>query len=158
MLTMSEHLIMKLGGNKYVNHSFFKPYLYIYDDIMIFKKRRKLFFVDEITMPYNHVAQVNLHRGILFSKFEIIMSGGNNEVHVKGIWNSPAKRAKKLIDNKVYAAHNKSSHPEDGGTAKHIVESVELALSRLRELYLKERINKKEFEKRKTELLKKLHK
>ena len=57
---MTAQLIMKLGGNKYVNHSFFRPYLYIYEDIMIYKKRRKIIFKDEIThRPYSQIALIH---------------------------------------------------------------------------------------------------
>lgn len=122
---------------------------------MIYKKRRKIFFVDEITMPYNHVAQFNAHKGIIFTKYEIIMSGGNNVVVVKGLWNRPAKRAKKIIDNKVYQAHNKDHN--NNNDSRPIMDKIELSLSRLKELHRKEQIGKKEFEKRKKKILDTMH-
>lgn len=152
---MERELIIKIGGNKYVNHSFFRPYLYIYDDIMVYTKRKHVFWVDEITMPYNHIAQVNLHKGIIFSKLEIVLSGGSNVVTVKGIWNRPAKRTKKIIDNKVYHTHNKQNTHDE--SKLNVVESVERSLSRLKELHRKEKISKKEFEKRRAQILSDLH-
>ncbi len=153
---MSNRLIKMVSGNKYVNHSFFRPYLYIYEDLMVYKKRKKIFWVDEITMPYNHIAQVNLHKGILFSKFEIVMSGGNNTVPIKGIWNRPAKKVKEIIDNKVYHAHNKHQ-PNTQKVEDHIMDNIEKALSRLKELHRKQQISQREFDKRKNELLGNLH-
>lgn len=148
---IEKHLILHVRGNKYVNHSFFRPNLYIYSDVMIYKKRKKLIKVDEVTMPYNHVAQFNLHKGFLFSTMEIIMSGGNNVVVVKGIWNRQAKKAKKIIDEKVYHSHNK--HPGESEFNAPIMDNIEKSLTRLRELVHMDRISEKEFEKRKKKII-----
>ena len=152
---MPGRLLKKVGGNKYVNHSFFRPYLYVYDDMIVYTKRRKIFFVDEATLPYNQIARVNLHKGLFFSKFEIAASGGNHDLVVKGIWNRPAKKLKKLIDDKIYHEHNKQHFKHEDEA--HVMDNFNKSLSRLQELYRTDRISKKDFEKRKKELLKDIY-
>ena len=154
---MAKNLIMKVGGNKYVNHSFFRPYLYIYDDAVVYTKRKKIFFLDEITMSYNHIVRVVLHQGMVFSKLEIVMSGGEHSVLTKGLWNRPARKVKKLIDEKIFHVHNKPHHHEMyEGRETPSMENFERSLHRLRELRHQDKLSKKEYEKKKMELLKEL--
>lgn len=148
------HLLVKLQGNKYVNHSFFRPYLYIYDDSITYKKRRKVFWVDEITASYNHMVQVNLHKGIWFAKLEFVNTGAEDIV-IKGVWKGPASKAKKIVDQKVYQAHNKDHHSIDP-KEKHQITNIERGIQRLKELHNKGKISDRDFKKRKKQLLKKI--
>lgn len=149
------NLILKIQGNKYVNHTFFRPYLFINEDSVVYKKRRKFLYVDEITAAYNHMVQVNLHRGIFFAKLEIVNTGAK-DISIKGVWKGKAKQAKKIIDQKIYHTHNKDRHSID--QKEQIAVAVfEKSLKRLKELVGRGIISKKEFEKKKKHMLKKIH-
>ncbi len=145
-------LLMTLKGNKYVNHSMFRPYLYIYDDIILYRKRRRVFWIDEITTTYTHIVQVNLHKGIWFAKLEII-NPGTEDIEIKGIWNKPAKRAKKIMDQKINQVHNRDHHANDQQEKQQIT-NVEKSIQRLKELHTKGAISDKEYKKRREQLLK----
>lgn len=145
---------MRLQGNKYVNHSFFRPYLFIYDNMLVYKKRRWVFFTDEITVSYNHVVQVNLHKGIWFAKLDVVNTGAEN-VTIKGVWRGPATKAKKVMDQKIYEVHNKEHrmlHPGE----HHPIARFEKNLRRLKELVRKGKISRKEYEKKKKRFLKEI--
>lgn len=158
-------LLMTIKGNKYVNHSFFRPYLYIYDHAIVYKRRRKVIYVEEITAPFKHIVQVHLHKGLFFATLEIINSGVDTII-VKGIWKRPAARAKKLLEHKIHQAHNPSSEGALQGvatTASSITAApdftlakVEKKLSRLKELLVKGHITKHQFDKQKNQFLKEL--
>ena len=145
---------MKLQGNKYINHTFFRPYLYIYDDLVIYKKRRHIFWLDELTVSYNHVVQVNLHTGIWFAKLEIVNTGAEDVV-IKGIWKGPGRKAKKIMDQKVYQVHNKEFHASQP-QEKHQITNIERGMQRLKELRQRGKINKKEHRHQKKQLLRKI--
>lgn len=145
-------LLLELVGHRELNHTIWPPHLYIYDDLIIFKKRR-FFKVYEITVSYSHIVRINLHKGLLFASLELVTSADENII-IKYVGKNKAAKAKKIIDQKIYTA-----------LAKHNVESVksihpsyeyEKALHRLKELYAKGRITKKEYSARKADLLKKL--
>ncbi len=146
---------MTLVGNKYVNHTMFKPHLYIYDDLMIYKRRRKLIYQDEITINYNHIVNVYVHKGLVFSKFEIVMAGAHKPVTIKGIWNKQARKAKNFMDKKIYQVHNKQElfDKPRAHSAKQI-DNFEMSLNRLKELLNQGRISQKEYNKKKKDLLK----
>ena len=148
---MGKTLLMKVGGNKYVNHSFFRPYLYAYDDMLIYTKRHHIFFVDEITIPYNQIAMVNHHKKLIFSKLEFVLAGAGDSVTIKGIWNRPATRIKKLIDDKIYHEHNKRHFKHENET--HTMDNIDKTLHRFKELLENGRISEREYEKKKKELL-----
>lgn len=150
------NLILKINGNKYVNHSFFRPFLYIYDDKIIYTKRHHIFKVDEVTMSFEHIARVSIHRGILFSKIEIMTSGGEGHVTMKGVWNKTAKKTKKLIEQKIFSSHNKS-HTSHNVSVQSDIHSFEKSLTRLRELLHRGKITQKEFDKRRNDLVKELN-
>ena len=63
-------LLLKISGSKTFNRTVFAPYIFIFDDILLYRKR-KLFSVSEITVAYSHIAEVNLKRGIFFATLEI---------------------------------------------------------------------------------------
>jgi hypothetical protein len=145
---------MKIQGNKYVNHSFFRPFLFLYDDLIVYRKRRKVFYVDEVSVSYNHIVQVNIHTGLWFAKLEII-TPGSDDVTIKGVWKKPATRAKTIMDQKIYQAHSKKFGLVDENI-NHQISDVEKNIQRLKELHAKGKISKKEYEKKKKQLLKKI--
>lgn len=141
-----------------MNHTMFRAYLYIYDDKLVYA-RRNWFTVREVTMPYTQISSVNLQRGIFFSTLEIYSASGvDDNIKVKHIRKTPAKKAKKLIDTKVYEAQHTMPHKYNKAPGKyeHITESIhefEKALSRLKELHERGRISTKEFNKKRNKLL-----
>lgn len=149
------NLILKVQGNKYVNHSFFRPFLYVYDDKVVYTKRHHVVKVDEITMAFEHIARINIHRGLLFSRIEIMTSGGEGHVTIKGVWNKTAKKAKKLIEQKVFSSHNKpqTTHATN---VQGDIHNFEKSLTRLRELLHRGKITQKEFDKKRNDLVKEL--
>lgn len=125
----------------------------IYDDRMMFKRRR-WFKIFEITITYNHVAQANLTKGVFFATIEIINSGGYENASLKNIPNKDATKAKKMIDQKIRLVHTKDKGFTIADDKK--VQKLEKSLNRLMELLRKKRINKREFNKRKKILLRKI--
>ena len=146
-------LLLKLGGNKYVNHTMFRPHLYIYDDYIIYKKRSKFVKLEEITVSYNHIVQVYLHQGIVFATIEIMNSGADN-VKVKGVWKKTAKKAKKIIDKKIHHVHHIPT--ETFGLKSTVVAKMEKSIARLNELLESGRISQREYNKKRSELLKQM--
>lgn len=149
---MPKTLLKKVGGNKYANHSFFRPYLSVYEDMIVYTKRHHILLLDEITIPYAQIARVTLHKGVIFSKLEFAMAGGGESIFMKGVWNRPARKIKLLIDDKIYHEQNKQHFKH--GTDRHIMEDINQSLGRLKELLATDRITEKEYEKQKRELLK----
>jgi len=145
-------LLLELAGNRELNRTFFPPRLYIYDDLLIYRKRRFL-KINEITIAYSHIAQVNMIKGIFFARLEIDTSAGQH-LTIKYIPKTPAVKAKKLIDQKIYNALAKHK-AEPVSTISH-PEAFEKSLSRLKELLNKGKISKREFVRRKAVLLKEL--
>lgn len=142
-------LLLKLWGNKTLNHTVWPPYLYIYDDLLSYKKR-SWFKLKEITMSYNQIAQSTLQTGIFFATLEIITTG-TDDIIIKYIDKKSGKKAKKIIDQKLYHAHSKL-HP-DVETDKSKMNTYEKSVNRLKELLNKGRITEKEYEKKKDRLL-----
>jgi hypothetical protein len=145
-------LLFEVAGNRELNHTVFPPRLLIYDDHLVYSKRR-FFKVNEISIAYSHIAQVNLLRGIFFARMEIDTNAGMS-VEVKYVPKKEAIKAKTMIDRKIYnaLAKNKSEPVTTIGES----ESYEKALSRLKELHGKGKISEKEYKKRKADFLKKL--
>jgi len=147
-------LLLELKGNKIFNKTIFAPYLFIFDDLLIYRKRF-FFNVKETTISYNQIAQVNMIRGVFFSQLDVLTTG-TDDIIIRYINKKKALRAKKIIDQKVYHAHYKRETKEDSEADSTIVHSYEKSLNRLKELLHREKITKKEFEKKKQEFLKKL--
>ncbi len=145
-------LLLELNGNPAFNRTIFPPYLYIYDDLLKYK-RRKWFIVREITMSYNQIAQATLSSGLLFGTLEIYTTGAE-DIIIKYIPRALAKQAKKIIDQKLYHAHAKL-HPDKEKSTDDVV-AFERSISRLRELVNKGRIDEREFNRRKSDILSKV--
>ena len=150
------NLILKVGMYRPRGYTIFPQTLGIYEDLIIFRKRR-WFQVEEMTVTFNHIAQSNLKSGIFFSTIEIVTSGGGDNPSLKYILNKPAKKAQKIIEQKIYRVHAaKEGKEEFRAEPKTPINQMEKSLSRLRELNLRGKITDKEFEKRRKELVKEL--
>ena len=150
-------LLLKLKGIRSLNRTFFPPRLFVYDDLLVYRKG-KLLGRREITIAYNHIVQVNLNKGLILSHLEIINTGAE-DIKVKWILNGPAQKAKQIIDQKVYHVHRKGGEgnittlKEDVGDTYH---SLEKSLNRLRELVQRGKISEREYRRKRKNLLKKL--
>lgn len=145
-------LLVHLKGNMSFNRTIFPPRLYVYDDLLIYKKRY-LFKTKEITMSYNQISKVNLVRGIIFAEIELATTG-TDDIRVRFVSKKNATMAKKIIDQKIYHAHAKH-RPEDTKISGEI-KDYEKSLARLKELLNKGSMSEREFNKTKNDLLKKL--
>lgn len=144
-------LLLKLQGNRLFNLTFFAPFFFIFDDLMMYRRRNWL-IVKEITLSYNQIARVDLTIGILFSHLDIITTA-RDDISIRFVNKKVAKKAKRIIDRKIHHAHTKHKFEE---IKKHTdVHKYERTLSRLKELHRKGKISKKEYDKKKRELLKK---
>ncbi|KKS07571.1 hypothetical protein A3K01_00205 [candidate division WWE3 bacterium RIFOXYD1_FULL_43_17] len=145
-------LLLKLRGNPTLNRTIWPPELYIYDDLLTYRKR-KWFVVREVTISYNQIAQATLHHSLLFAHLEIVTTG-TDDLIVKYMGKKTGVRAKKILDQKLYHAHSKL-HQE--GEVDHSKMNVyEKGLNRYRELLNRGKITKKEYEKKKRDLLKRV--
>lgn len=147
------HLLLEVKANKFLNRSMFRHKLFMYDDKMVFKTR-SIFKIREVTISYNHISQVFLSRGLIFGTLEIINTGGVKDIVIKAIPKGDASKAKKIIDKKIHQVH---ASPDKVKRGKEHVESVEKSLSRLKELLHREKINKKEYNKKRKSILEQLH-
>ena len=143
------HLLIKVVGNLFMNQTLWEPSLSVFDDFIVYR-RRNWFVVREITIPYKQIAQVDLTIGIFFSEIEIAISGNETRtLKVNYVVNKEALRAKKIIDQKVHLVHSQDEKLNTNVQVK----SFEKSLARLTELYEKKKISKKEFEKKRKELI-----
>ncbi|OGC46152.1 hypothetical protein A2V49_01830 [candidate division WWE3 bacterium RBG_19FT_COMBO_34_6] len=145
-------LLMHICGSRTFNRTPFRPHLYIYDNILIYKKRH-LFSQDEVTITYNHISWAKLHRMHIYYAHLEIVSTGMQKVVVKWIKKEYAIKAKHLIDQKIFNVHKKDNKQVDIKEDKNIIE-FELSLKRLQELLSTGKISKTEFENRRKHLLK----
>ncbi|MEZ6255188.1 MAG: hypothetical protein R3B92_00180 [Patescibacteria group bacterium] len=177
------HLLHTIEGSRIKNHTIFRHTLYLYDDKMVYRYRR-WFKTHDITVSYNHVSQVHLKAGILFANLWVVNTGGVENIEIKNIRKKEAIAGKALIEKKVYGAHvghrpnyATENQPKLTNKAKEVVTSlaasaeaavssvenlqmvkdVERSLSRLTELLYRKKISKKEFNKRKQDILKRLN-
>jgi hypothetical protein len=125
--------------------------LYIYDEYMVYVKRG---FIrrNEATISYNHVSQVYFRKGYIASSIEVINTGGVENINIPWVNTQDAQKAKKIIDQKVFHTHARVSGKEKSlGIGSP---DFERRLARLRELVARGEMSKKEFEKRREEMLK----
>lgn len=146
-------LLLHLVGSMTFNRTIFPPHLYIYNDLLIYKKR-SLFKKKETTISYNQLAQVNLVRGILFAQIDVITTG-TDDIVVRYVSKDKATKAKHLIDQKLYHSHAKHQIAEQ--TVAGDIKDYEKALNRLKELVSRGEISEREFEKRKDRFLKRYY-
>ena len=143
-------LLLTLRGNMELNRTVWPPYLYIYDDLLMYRKRN-WFVVKETTISYNQISQVNLIKGIFFAEIEIITTG-TDDIRVRWVSKTKASQAKKIIDKKLFYAHAKH-HPEQKNMGENVGD-YEKSLNRLRELVERGRISERDYNKKSHELLK----
>ena len=146
------NLLLQLQGIRSLNRTIFPPYLFIYDDILVFK-RRKWIWVKEVSISYNQISQVTLNKGIFFSSLDIITTG-TDDIILKYIPSKQAIKAKKILDQKIYHSHAKHQQIETG--SRIALSDYEKTLNRLRELLSKGQISQKDYERKKSQLIKRL--
>ncbi|RJR27841.1 SHOCT domain-containing protein [candidate division WWE3 bacterium] len=146
------NLLLKLQGIRSLNRTIFPPYLYIHDDILVYR-RRKWIWVKEISISYNQISQVTLNRGIFFSSLDIITTG-TDDIILKYVSTAHAIKAKKILDQKIYHSHAKHQQIETG--SRIALSDYERTLNRLRELLAKGQISEKDYERKKAQLIKHL--
>jgi len=144
-------LLLELNGSMTFNRTIFPPYLFIFDDLLIYKRRR-WFRVREVTIAYNQIAQIIVTRGIFFATIEII-TNGNDNITIKFVPREKGMQAKKIIDQKIFYSHAKHK-PGDRKEMSNVF-LYEKSLARLNELYNRGSISKDEYEERKREILRK---
>lgn len=142
-------LLLHLSGNKSFNRTIFPPQLYIYDDLLLYKKR-KLFSSKEITISYNQISQITLNLGIFFARLDIVTTG-TEDIFIKFVNKKVAAQAKKIIDQKIYRSHAK--HHEDSKNINASQENLEKSIGRLHELFAQGHISEKEYNKKRNALL-----
>jgi hypothetical protein len=142
-------LLIELIGNWEFNKTIWPPHVFVYDDLLIYKKR-SWFKMREITISYNQIARVTLTRGIFFSHLELETTGTDN-IAIRYISKTKGKYAKTIIDQKIYRSHAKHVIFPDKNEGE--VPSYEKSVNRLNELLNTGRISQKEFKGRKRELL-----
>lgn len=145
-------LLIELKGSPEFNRTIWPPHLFIYDDLIIYKKR-SWFKLREITISYNQIARVTLTKTIFFSHMELETTGADNII-VKYISKSKGSYAKTIIDQKIYRSHAKHATAPDKNESE--VLSYEKSINRLNELLNTGRITEKEFDSKKKEMLKSL--
>jgi hypothetical protein len=143
------NLLLKLKGNPYINKSIFHHRLYLYDDILLYRKR-KFFKVKEVTIAYSHIVQVDIISGIIFSSISIL-NPATDTIEIKGVPKHIAKKAKKIIDQKIHMAHAKHS-PAKMDISNDMVK-YEKSLNRLDELLQRGLITDKEYDERRNDLM-----
>jgi hypothetical protein len=133
-----------------LNRTMWPPFLYIYDDLLIYRKRN-WFRVREATISYNQVSGVETTHGIFFAKIEIYSTGIENII-IKFVYKNEAKQAKRIIDQKIFHSHAK--HQTTPAANIDSTKNYEHGVNRLKELLAKRMITEKEFEARRKDLLK----
>ena len=144
------NLLIELKGNNFINKTIFPHRLYFYDDILLYKKKHFL-RSKEVTIAYSHIVQVDLDKGIFFSTLKIINTGVETIV-LMGLNKKKAAMAKKLIDQKIYMEHAK--HSPDHGNIDNDLLKYEKGINRLKELWIRGKITEKEYNSKKSTLLK----
>ena len=143
------NLLLELQGNNFINRTIFPHRLFLFNDILLYKKR-KFLRRREVTIAYSHISQVNLVRGIIFATIEIISTGSENII-LRGIPKDLASRAKKIIDQKIFMEHAK--HIPDHSQDKNELLKYDKSIQRLKELFMRGKLSKKEYNERHRELL-----
>ena len=142
-------LLIELKGSPEFNRTIWPPHIYIYDDLIIYKKR-SWFRLKEITISYNQIARVTLTKGIFFAFMDLETTGSDN-ISVRYISKKKGSYAKTIIDQKIYRSHAKHAVAMD--KAESEVQSYEKSINRLTELLNTGRISEKEFNDKKRQLL-----
>lgn len=146
-------LLHSIKSIRLYSREFHPTTLNIYDEYMVYIKRG-LIRRNEATISYNHVSQVYLRKGFLTASIEIINTGGVENILISYLDKSQARKAKQIIDQKIYHSHAKVSNMPQ--TGHHQTPDFEKKLARLKELKLRGAISEREFEQKRKEMLKSL--
>jgi len=144
------NLLLEIQGNNYINRTIFPHKLFLYDDILLYSKRRFL-RVKEVTIAYSHIVQVDLLKGVFFSTINIVNTGVD-PIIIRGIPNKVAVKAKKIMDQKIHTAHAKHQ-PAHLGAIENEVDNYEKYINRLNELLQRGKISQREYNKKRSEIL-----
>lgn len=149
-------LLYDLKASRIMNKTFFVHHLRIYDNNMVYERRRLPFHKEETTISYNHVSQVNLIKDLFFAHLEIINTGGVENILIRYVGKRAGKEAKNIIDAKIHKTHgvytphhNEQKHettPIEIASKTHPVID-EKALIRYKDLLNQGRISKMEYNK-----------
>lgn len=142
-------LLLHLHGNKLLNKTLLPPQLFIYDELIIFRKRYIL-SQKEVTISYNQISQITMNRGIFFASLDI-MTSGTDDVVIRFLNKHLAAKAKKIIDQKIYYSHAK--HHDDAEKSKATPTHVEKSLTRLKELLHQGTITDREYKEKRKKVL-----
>ncbi len=107
---------------------------------------------EEVTVGYNHIAQVDLQKYIVKFAHIDILSTGHQYIRIRWIDKKSAVKMKKIIDEKMYQSHKHLMGEKEGSL---VIKDFELSMKRLAELKNNGKISEHEYEKRKKNLLKK---
>lgn len=146
-------LLIGLRGNKTLNRTVWPPELLVSDDLLTYRKR-KWFHHKEISIAYSQIAQFTLTQGLFFASVEVVTTG-TDDIIVRFVNKKDATKAKMIVDQKINQAHAKHSPTREKGEGD--IRSYESSLARLRELLNRGIISKREYDKKKADLLKKMH-
>jgi hypothetical protein len=143
---MASKVLLKLSGNIWLANSW-KQQLEITDEgvqgeVIEGLRRTKMM------LPYDRIAQVNLHRGVFAATLEIINKGGTGNLAVKGLNKDDGERAKKLIEEAILAAQTER-RPANAGSS----DSIAGELQKLADLRDKGILSENEFQTAKEKLL-----
>lgn len=148
------NIIYKVNKNRIRAHTIFRSTLTIYEDYIVFWNRFWL-TTKEITITYKQIAQVNITKGIWFSRLHIISSGGYEEAEIKCVLNKKAIRAKRIIEQKLHRSHAPTKQRKEFKHKKiYKIDKLEKSLNRLRELVNKGKLTEREYEKKRKKMLK----
>ncbi len=157
------HQLMEIEASRTMNKTMFAHRLHIFDNKMVYHARSYFVKITEVTISYNHVSQVYLTKGLFFATLEIINTGGTKDIIIKYVPKKKAEQAKRIIDSKIHnltedpfskeKTQSNSNLTKKRSHAELELNSVEMALSRLEELLLRNRISKKEYEKKRKSIL-----
>ena len=143
---MASKVLLKLSGNVLLANSW-KQQLEITDEgvqgeVIEGLRRTKMM------LPYDRIAQVNLHRGVFAATLEIINKGGTGNLTVKGLNKDDGERAKRLIEEAILAAQTER-RPANAGSPDSIAGEIQ----KLADLRDKGILSENEFQTAKEKLL-----
>lgn len=142
-------LLVQLKGHRLLNKTFFPPYLYVYDDLLMYKKR-KWFALTEATISYNQVARFTTTKMLFYSHVSLATTSGD-VIDIRFVNKKAASRAKSVIDQKIY--HAIAKHETPISVQPNDISVQEKSINRLKELLNRGKISEKEYENKKKDIL-----
>ena len=145
---MASKVLMKVAGSIWLSNSW-KQELQITEqgvegEVIEGLRRTKM------TLPYDRIAQVNLHRGLLAATLEVINKGGAGNLVVKGLDKAEGERAKSLIERHIQLARDDQRLGQQGSTPGFSIADELEKLASMRDNGI---LSAEEFEEQKRRLL-----